>query len=101
MKYSTARSEERRVGTEERERRVSATQAEDGIRDGHVTGVQTCALPILRAAGNHTLWTASRTMSAYDRLLMSSEVHAKWTSSVNSGSFEAAPTSAAAEFRRR
>src|SRR5215510_16204814 len=27
-------------------------QAEDGIRDGHVTGVQTCALPIyLRNAG--------------------------------------------------
>src|SRR5690348_17613367 len=25
-------------------------QAEDGIRDGRVTGVQTCALPILRAA---------------------------------------------------
>src|SRR5215208_1296281 len=25
-------------------------QAEDGIRDGHVTGVQTCALPICRAA---------------------------------------------------
>src|SRR6266568_3448925 len=25
-------------------------QAEDGIRDGTVTGVQTCALPILRAA---------------------------------------------------
>src|SRR5207253_3936937 len=25
-------------------------QAEDGIRDGHVTGVQTCALPILGAA---------------------------------------------------
>src|SRR5439155_5467941 len=24
-------------------------QAEDGIRDGHVTGVQTCALPILAA----------------------------------------------------
>src|SRR5215208_1706156 len=23
-------------------------QAEDGIRDGHVTGVQTCALPIWR-----------------------------------------------------
>src|SRR5215510_1930376 len=23
-------------------------QAEDGIRDGHVTGVQTCALPIFR-----------------------------------------------------
>src|SRR5690625_840139 len=32
-------------------------QAEDGIRDGHVTGVQTCALPILtnshyRSAGS-------------------------------------------------
>src|SRR5207253_4799119 len=25
-------------------------QAEDGIRDGHVTGVQTCALPIFLAA---------------------------------------------------
>src|SRR5690625_7451729 len=30
-------------------------QAEDGIRDGHVTGVQTCALPIwsfIRIGGN-------------------------------------------------
>src|SRR5207253_5433637 len=26
-------------------------QAEDGIRDGHVTGVQTCALPILLQTG--------------------------------------------------
>src|SRR5690625_7860361 len=26
-------------------------QAEDGIRDGHVTGVQTCALPILSLTG--------------------------------------------------
>src|SRR5690625_6834558 len=26
-------------------------QAEDGIRDGHVTGVQTCALPNTRASG--------------------------------------------------
>src|SRR5690625_7090795 len=25
-------------------------QAEDGIRDGHVTGVQTCALPISKKA---------------------------------------------------
>src|SRR5438876_5533386 len=31
-------------------------QAEDGIRDGRVTGVQTCALPIsLRAHDRHTL----------------------------------------------
>src|SRR5207253_6433505 len=26
-------------------------QAEDGIRDGHVTGVQTCALPISQRVG--------------------------------------------------
>src|SRR5207253_6981417 len=29
-------------------------QAQDGIRDGHVTGVQTCALPISRSAGGCT-----------------------------------------------
>src|SRR5690606_41028894 len=28
-------------------------QAEDGIRDFHVTGVQTCALPIYRAGDLH------------------------------------------------
>src|SRR5690625_85646 len=30
-----------------RESAQTAGAAEDGIRDGHVTGVQTCALPIL------------------------------------------------------
>src|SRR5439155_11460762 len=30
-------------------------QAEDGIRDGHVTGVQTCALPIFPVA---LVWAA-------------------------------------------
>src|SRR5207253_7261252 len=30
-------------------------QAEDGIRDGHVTGVQTCALPILNRADHPAL----------------------------------------------
>src|SRR5690606_4530754 len=30
-------------------------QAEDGIRDFHVTGVQTCALPILRPRGMYNL----------------------------------------------
>src|SRR5947209_5913288 len=40
------RSEERRVGKECRYR-WSLDQAEDGIRDIGVTGVQTCALPIL------------------------------------------------------
>src|SRR5690625_1199745 len=39
------RSEERRVGKGGRTKRWPR-QAEDGIRDGHVTGVQTCALPI-------------------------------------------------------
>src|SRR5205807_884239 len=40
-----SRSEERRVGKECRARGGS-DQAEDGIRDYKVTGVQTCALPI-------------------------------------------------------
>src|SRR5690625_4669781 len=31
-------------------------QAEDGIRDGHVTGVQTCALPILLITTWKRLW---------------------------------------------
>src|SRR5690606_40132627 len=32
-------------------------QAEDGIRDFHVTGVQTCALPILDKRGRRwTMW---------------------------------------------
>src|SRR5690606_31086718 len=30
-------------------------QAEDGIRDFHVTGVQTCALPIYRQGAGHVL----------------------------------------------
>src|SRR5256885_8293069 len=33
-------------------------QAEDGIRDYKVTGVQTCALPISRRAGRRTLVTS-------------------------------------------
>src|SRR5690606_2178823 len=43
------RSEERRVGKECRcGGSLNPFQAEDGIRDFHVTGVQTCALPISR-----------------------------------------------------
>src|SRR5690606_25349863 len=48
-----SRSEERRVGNECK-RSVCSKQAKDGIRDFHVTGVQTCALPIfsrLHASG--------------------------------------------------
>src|SRR5690606_3622349 len=43
------RSEERRVGKESRAKWAVYVQAEDGIRDFHVTGVQTCALPIYLA----------------------------------------------------
>src|SRR5207245_6087345 len=40
-------------------------QAEDGIRDATVTGVQTCALPISRPPGISEFWraTASRTFT--------------------------------------
>src|SRR5437660_9630117 len=34
-------------------------QAEDGIRDGHVTGVQTCALPICLV---HRHWSSPRSV---------------------------------------
>src|SRR5690348_16403440 len=47
MSSRSTRSEERRVGKECRSR-WWAYQAEDGIRDGRVTGVQTCALPIFK-----------------------------------------------------
>src|SRR5439155_16173023 len=37
-------------------------QAEDGIRDGHVTGVQTCALPIFTGfAWPPTIWGGGTT----------------------------------------
>src|SRR5438132_792352 len=48
-----SRSEERRVGKEGRYQ-LLPWEAEDGIRDHCVTGVQTCALPILIAV-NHEL----------------------------------------------
>src|SRR6267154_4564165 len=32
-------------------------QAEDGIRDGRVTGVQTCALPISASTGSWRSWS--------------------------------------------
>src|SRR5215208_1746242 len=44
-------------------------QAEDGLRDGHVTGVQTCALPISRRQPECPLSIASRRI---DRMSASS-----------------------------
>src|SRR5699024_11908381 len=35
-------------------------QAEDGIRDRNVTGVQTCALPICRPGPDFPLWLSAR-----------------------------------------
>src|SRR5262249_51908845 len=53
----TERSEERRVGKEWR-RRWWPDEAEDGIRDWSVTGVQTCALPIFELGHDRSrrLW---------------------------------------------
>src|SRR5690625_7486539 len=39
-------------------------QAEDGIRDGHVTGVQTCALPISGGREDDILFEGNRVMWA-------------------------------------
>src|SRR5690625_1449616 len=44
-------------------------QAEDGIRDGHVTGVQTCALPILDTTGFRPMGSAEGTMSVFAKRL--------------------------------
>src|SRR5450830_1980180 len=46
---------------------LSCFQAEDGIRDRNVTGVQTCALPILRVA-RFTRATLSPGLSWWDVL---------------------------------
>src|SRR5690606_41170058 len=42
-------------------------QAEDGIRDFHVTGVQTCALPILVVGGRSLLAHAGFRYALYPR----------------------------------
>src|SRR5436305_13616423 len=39
-------------------------QAEDGIRDADVTGVQTCALPILSSASTRVMGTSRNATSA-------------------------------------
>src|SRR3954464_6982730 len=53
-------------------RRVSALEAEDGIRDYRVTGVQTCALPIDRKS---TRLNSSHTIISYAVFCLRSEEH--------------------------
>src|SRR5690625_6614568 len=47
-------------------------QAEDGIRDGHVTGVQTCALPISHSA--HTVRRDSAMLKGFKEFIMRGNV---------------------------
>src|SRR5437870_10373716 len=42
-------------------------QAEDGIRDGHVTGVQTCALPICASSPLPAVPTSCRSSNCCER----------------------------------
>src|SRR5256885_5368670 len=65
-------------------------QAEDGIRDYKVTGVQTCALPICRATRRRTGSTAFRCrlqgcprVGGRDRLPLARRTH--WRSSTRGG----------------
>src|SRR5437870_12147561 len=54
-------------------------QAEDGIRDGHVTGVQTCALPILRRIlyADQTSWLPDNLLERGDRMTMAASIEAR------------------------
>src|SRR6266581_6818547 len=52
-------------------------QAEDGIRDGRVTGVQTCALPIFprRPRSTHRRWPATGTVMPSGPMLGTHQPH--------------------------
>src|SRR5690348_17760331 len=53
-------------------------QAEDGIRDGRVTGVQTCALPIWGSAGSRTnFWTCRSWRASRSRTITGSREAAR------------------------
>src|SRR5207253_5420179 len=51
-------------------------QAEDGIRDGHVTGVQTCALPIYSFSVAPGGYTVTATLSGFRNAAQNVEVTA-------------------------
>src|SRR5690625_5508857 len=48
-------------------------QAEDGIRAGHVTGVQTCALPISAAVEESYRWSTDRGLAIVKTSIVSIE----------------------------
>src|SRR5690625_7199089 len=61
-------------------------QAEDGIRDGHVTGVQTCALPILASESLILTVSMNSSSSSWSSPSTSPNARKRWiTSSVNPG----------------
>src|SRR5436309_12429132 len=60
-------------------------QAEDGIRDFHVTGVQTCALPIYLLP-NFVVWVHSQLISALDRARSHADTRLASGSTVSSDS---------------
>src|SRR5690606_40985737 len=49
-------------------------QAEDGIRDFHVTGVQTCALPILKLIIKYSFLTISSSLITLDVLSVPEDI---------------------------
>src|SRR5690348_18081106 len=59
-------------------------QAEDGIRDGRVTGVQTCALPIWERNQFRVLWTADAPSSRQLFLRMTARVGIFYSFAVSS-----------------
>src|SRR5690625_7246987 len=71
-------------------------QAEDGIRDGHVTGVQTCALPIYPARVQEVLhelsYTAQRNVASRSRLVdvVVPDLHSSWMNQLMTGMHAAA-----------
>src|SRR5215475_15433440 len=58
-------------------------QAEDGIRDFHVTGVQTCALPILPVARRNGMVKRARMLAVVALLTMACSAPANLTGEIS------------------